>query len=76
MYVQVHTYTLHKSFGVDIVVLMHKRNESRHTYYDVSTEGAGDSFLKTFKEVNTYWQGYIEAYEGTHVHDVHSEIVM
>jgi len=66
MSVQVHT--LHKSFGVDIVVLMHKRNESRHTFYDESTEGAGDRFLKTFKEVNIYWKRYIVAYEGTHLH--------
>jgi len=44
MFVQVHT--LHKSFVVDIVVLMHKRNESCHTFYDASTESTGNTFLK------------------------------
>ena len=55
---------MHKSSGADIIVLMHKRNNMRHTWYHVATEGAGDQFLKRFKEIEEYWKRFITAYEG------------
>ena len=36
----------------------------RHTWYHVATEGAGDEFLKRFKEIEEYWKCFITAYEG------------
>ena len=42
---------------------MHKRNNARHTWYQVATEEVGDEFLKRFKDIEEYWKRFVTAYE-------------
>lgn len=50
--------TLQQSFDCDVVILIHKRNNVRNSYFHFGTEGRAATFLDLYKEVNSLWRAY------------------
>ena len=57
---------LHAS-GCDVMILVHKPNRIKRSWYTYGTSGAGDGFLKEYPKVVELWQAYIRRLTSTHI---------
>ena len=51
----------------DVIILMHKRNAKKRSWYSYGTPGAGAHFLTTHGEINELWTENILNFEGNAV---------
>jgi len=49
---------LHASGDADIVVFMHKNNDSRNSWSHYESEGVGEQFFLRYPDVYKLWEGY------------------
>lgn len=54
--------------GCDVMILVHKPNSIKRSWYTYGTSGAGDGFLKKYPKVVELWQTYIRTLSSMCIH--------